>query len=1005
MNKGMWILLVSLLGCAATGLGSPAGRDAYCVVPQGLTAGARICTDRDYRFGEIPPRLVGADYVMVRMDDKMSVAKAPLLRIQLVRPAKVIVAYDSRCKQPPRWLADWRKTGERIASPGNVTYRLFEKEFEAGSVVLNGNKAPSALSMYSVIVVSEEPGALRSVEKWTLGPADAVFHHAPSYNEFFTPEMEAAVEKVLTEMMIDEKLKMVNGDIEGRGPKQRGSASVDRVGIGTMVFYNGPRGYQMNTKSTLFPCGTGQAASFRPELVEQTGGAIARELLSDGIQVLEAPSINIIRDPLNGRNFEYFTEDPFLNGEMAAAFVRGGQRAGAVTTAKHFIANNKETNRNQVNEVVGERALREIYLPGFHAACDAGVMSLMTGANRCNGPHVSDNPALISILKKEWGWPGFLYTDWNGVQTTEEAFNAGLDLSMPGKPNGPFNLKKLRDAFDAGRIDENTADDKVRRLLRAAYFAGKLKGAPEKPTVVVDYPAHQRLAYETALAGMTLLKNDNAALPITDQDKTIAVLGPMAGKRFCDQTGGSSGVRGVPYDITAIEGLSKRFGEERLNIIPFSMNDVYEPVGAPAVYHLDADGRRVPGYAAHYSGKDPNTLEPASWDDAVEQIEFNWEMASPNRDVLHANGFNAAWTGTLVPPVTGNYTLRLNGTQVVYLSLDGEVVMNKHFIQRDREQTLYLEAGREYDLRLSFRKLAGDSFLKFSWIRPDRVGRVDEIIQQSAEAAKEADVALVCIGQDHNTESEGMDRLTMRLPEYHDRLVAAVRAANPRTVVVVYCGTPVTMDPWAATVPAIVLPWFPGIENGHALAAVLSGDEDFGGRLPITFPKKYEDSPAHPSRQKPDKRDTIEHNEGVFVGYRWFDKKQIEPLFPFGHGLSYTTFEFSNLTLDASAFPVKISVDVKNTGRRDGLETVQLYVEDTESSLPRPPHELKAFEHIALRRGETKTVHFELGRDAFSFYSPQEGGWVLEPGAFTILIGRSSRNFVLQQPIRLESGM
>jgi beta-glucosidase len=856
--------------------------------------------------------------------------------------------------------------------------------------------------MYSVIVVSEEPGALRSVETCEAGPAEAVFNHAPSYNEFFTPEMEAAVESVLAEMTIDEKLKMVCGDIEGRGPKQRGSASVDRVGIGTMVFYNGPRGYQMSTQSTHFPCGTGQAASFRPELLEQIGGAIARELLSDGIQVLEAPSINIIRDPLNGRNFEYFTEDPVLNGAMTAAFVRGGQRAGAVTTAKHFIANNKETNRNQVNEVVGERALREIYLPGFKAACDAGVMSLMTGANRVNGPHASDNPALISILKKEWGWPGFLYTDWNGVQTTEPAFNAGLDLSMPGQPNGPFNLKKLRDAFDAGRIDENTADDKVRRLLRAAYFAGKLKGAPEKPSITVDVDAHHKLAYETALAGMTLVRNEQAALPITDKDKTIAVLGPLADKRFSEQTGGSSGVRGVPYDITARAGLEKRFGSGRLNAVPFSMDDVYEVIGAPTVFHLDSAGKRVPGFAARYSGKDPVTLEPAAFETTADRIEFNWEMTSPDRELLHADGFHAVWSGKLIPPVSGNYTLRLNGSQIVYLSLDGEVVMNKHFIQRDREQTLFLEAGREYDISLSLRKLGGDSFLQFSWIRPDRAGRVDEIIQQSVDAAKQADVALVFVGLDHNTESEGMDRFTMRLPEYHDRLVEAVRAANPRTVVVAYCGTPIAMDPWFETVPAVVLPWFPGIENGNALAAVLSGDEDFGGRLPITFPKKYEDSPAHPARQPGvDKHDTIEHNEGIFVGYRWFDEKQIEPLIPFGHGLSYTTFEYSNLTVDAGGFPVKVQVDVKNSGKRDGVEVVQLYVQDLESSLPRPPRELKGFQSIALRRGETKTVRFELCRDAFSFYSPQAGGWVLEPGGFTVLIGRSSRNTVLQQPVVL----
>ncbi|MGZ0709700.1 glycoside hydrolase family 3 protein [Coraliomargarita sp. W4R53] len=936
------------------------------------------------------------------MDGKMSDPNKPLLQLELNKGATVLVGFDARCKQPPVWLADWSATGEILRTTGGA-FKLLEKSVPAGMVLLQGNKAEGVGAMYAVVIsgagqpvesVKIEGGYSLSFEDGPVGP---VFNHTPQYGEFFTPKMEAAVEAVLAQMTIDEKLKMVNGDVEGRGPKHRGSASVDRVGIETMVFYNGPRGYQMGLKSTLYPAGVGLAAAFRPDLTEAVGSAIATELLADGIQILEAPSMNIIRDPLNGRNFEYFTEDPYLNGEMTAAFVVGGQRAGAVTTVKHFIANNKETNRNQVNAMVGERALHEIYLPGFKAACEAGVMSLMTGANRVNGPHASDNPDLVAVLKQDWGWPGFLYTDWNGVQTTVEAFNAGLDLSMPGKPNGPFSLPKLRAAFDAGKIDENTLNDKVRRLLRGVYFAGKLAGSPAHPKVEVDFPAHHKLAYEAALASMTLVKNDNAALPITRSDKTIAVVGPLAGKRFSAQTGGSSGVRGVPYDITAIDGLRKRFGDERLEYVPFSMDDVYEPISSAHVYHLDSSGQRVPGFAAHYTGKDPVSLQPAAFDTTVNKIEFNWEMASPNREVLRPDDYRAKWDGILVAPVSGNYTLRVDGSQIVYVSLDGEVVLNKHFIQREREITLELESGREYKFNMSLSKFGGDSSIRLSWIRPDQANRVKEIIQQSVDAAKQADVALVFIGQDHNTESEGMDRQTMRLPEYHDQLVAAVKAVNPRTVVVAYCGSPITMDPWFTEVPAIVLPWFPGIENGNALASVLAGDEDFGGRMPITFPKDYADSPAHPSRQAGvDKHTTILHNEGIFVGYRWYDDQQIDPLIPFGHGLSYTQFEYSDLKIEASSLPVKVSATVTNTGERGGIAVTQLYIHDPESALPRPLRELKGFTSIELDAGESQQIEFELDRAAFSYYDPSQHEWVMEPGVFEILLGNSSRNVQLR---------
>jgi beta-glucosidase len=982
----------------------------YRVAESRPQTGAPVFTDRPYCFGEVPECLTGTRYIMTAMADKTSDPSMPLLKLDLSGPATVLIACDKRFLKRPDWQREWTDTGNSLVIPECAPFQILEKNVDAGELILHGNGLPSSGAMYLVFVRSKD-GSVESVLRCagratTVTPPVPmpVYQPKPAFDEYITPEMEKAVEKVLAQMTVDEKLTMLSGDITGRGPMTRGSAYVDRVGIDTMIFYNGPRGYGNHGKGgTLFPCGVGQAASFSPELAETISGAVARELLSSGWQVLEAPSINIIRDPLNGRNFEYFTEDPYLNARLTGPFVRGIQREGAVATAKHLVANNRETNRNEVNAVVGERALREIYLPAFKAACDAGVLSIMTGANRVNGPHASDNPYLINILKREWNWSGFLYTDWNSAQTTVEAFDAGLDLSMPGRPTRAFSLDKLQRAYEAGLLDDQALDDKMRRVLRGCYFAGKLKGSPAHPEVIVDYEDHHQKAYEAAVAGMTLVKNERQALPIRDTDRRIAVIGPLADKRFSEETGGSSGVHNTPYDISALEGLRKHFGEDRISTVPLSMDGAYELLRAPFVYHVDADGKRLPGFQALYTGNDPGTLAPAEVTRPEEVIAFNWEMASPDRQKLSPARFAADWTGRLVPPESGHYTFRITGTQRVYLYLDGELVLNKEWMQNEREATLDLEAGREYEFKLSFNKIFKhiDGLIRFSWIRPDRQQQVADSLEQSVQAAAGADVALVVVGLDHNTEAEGMDRHTMRLPEYHDQLIERVRAVNPRTVVVAYCGTPIAMDPWFESVPAVVLPWFPGIENGNALAAVLSGERDFGGRTPITFPKKYEDSPAHPSRQKADKDDVIEHNEGIFVGYRWFDHEGIEPLIPFGHGLSYATFEYSNLNVDASQFPVRVSVDVSNGSERDGTEVVQLYVADPEIRLPRPVRELKEFKRVPLAAGETRTVRFELPRESFSYYDPQLSGWTLEPGRFVIEIGRSSRNLVLKRSIQL----
>lgn len=831
-------------------------------------------------------------------------------------------------------------------------------------------------------------------------PELPVYQNSTVYNEYFTQDMEEFVDSILKLMTVPEKLKMLQGDIERKAPPTRGSAAIDRLGIKPLVFYNGPRGFQMSGRSTLFPTGVAQAATFRPELIEQMGGAIAKELMRRNFHVLEAPSMNIIRDPLCGRNFEYFTEDPYLNAQMTVAFVHGGQRVGAVTSAKHFVGNNKEQNRGQLNAVIDERSLHEIYFPGFKAACEAGVLSIMTGANRVNGPHASGNPHIIDVLKRQWNWPGMLYTDWNGVQSTLPAFNAGLDLSMPGKPNGPWTVERLTKEWEKGNLDINALDDKVRRLLRSVYFAGRIKGSPKPQKQEVDFEAHHRLAYDVALASMVLVKNENNVLPIQSEAKHIAVLGPMATKKFSNESGGSSGVAGVMYDVSALEGLKAKFGD-RITHVPFDISELYQPVGAPEVHHLDKDGNKVAGFKATYSGKAPDTGEKVNLVVPDQKIDFNWEMASPYRNKIAPDGWKANWTGILTPTQTGNYVFRIKGTQIVRLFIDGKLASNKHRIQRQRETNIHLEAGKEYQIELEFTKRGGDGSIQLFWIKPDAEDKLNAILKNSVEAAKKADMVIVAAGLDHNTESEGLDRLSMGLPDYQNSLINEVLKVNKKTAVIVYGGTPMEMSSWYDQAPALVLPFYAGIENGNALATLLSGEKDFSGRMPITFPKKYEDSPASPHRQQSNKNDTIEHKEGIFVGYRWYEENNIEPLIPFGHGLSYTTFEYGNATISQETSNVVVECEITNTGKCQGTEVIQLYVSDLKCSVPRPIKELKRFKSISLEAGEKQVIRFELHNEDFSFWNPRSREWTLESGKFEILLGSSSQKVRTKSNITL----
>ena len=796
-------------------------------------------------------------------------------------------------------------------------------------------------------------------------------------------KMEQAVDAVLRRMTLEEKVSMCQGG------SQRGTAVIERLGIHEMLLYNGNRG--INGGGTFFPSGIGQAAAWDPDAVKRVGAAIAREAKAKNFPVLLAPAINIQRDPVCGRVFEYYTEDPFLNGQLAAAFVKGVQGERVVACAKHYAANSQETNRDGVSSEMDERTLREIYLPGFEAAVNAGAWSVMSGANQFRGESCCQNDYLLNqVLKRDLGFKGFVITDWSGAKDTLKAANGGCDLSMPGKPTSPFSKEALMDVVKSGAVQESTINDKVRRLLRAAYFCGHLAGSPPWEKTVVDFGAHRQLALEIAREGMVLLKNEGGLLPLKrGKVKSIAVIGPNADRPLLG--GGSSGLK-PPYYITALQGLRDRLKDcTKIIDVPFDVGAAWEVISDK--YVKTPDGK--PGLAVVYSGiRTGSKDKPAKLSRIDAKIDFNWEMASPDRFLIDSEAFRGTWHGKLNAPVSGAYLMRISGSgDDIDLIIDGKNVLRKFqgtVLLQSIDATVNLEQGREYDLVVKYSKKSGDAWVKFDWIRPDSGEAMAKALEKSVAAAREADVALVFVGLDHGYDTEAADRENLRIPPYQDALIEAVLKANRKTVVIMNNGSPIEMDPWLKKIPAVLEAWYPGLEHGHAIADVLWGDYNPSGKLPITFPARYADSPAYPSRQKENRTKIARFNEGVFVGYRWFDEHKIQPLFPFGHGLSYTTFDYKNLVAENDRDMVRVSVDVKNTGLREGTEIAQFYVSPPNGGVPRPPQELKGIARVSLKPGESRCIAVTMNRRAFAYWDEKAADWVVQPGEYKIVAGSSS---------------
>ncbi|KAF2001153.1 glycoside hydrolase family 3 protein, partial [Amniculicola lignicola CBS 123094] len=748
------------------------------------------------------------------------------------------------------------------------------------------------------------------------------------------------------------------------------------------------------------------ASTWNLDLMEEIGRHLGDETKARGANVLLAPTVCMHRSPLGGRNFESYSEDPYLTGKLAASYVRGLQSKGVAATIKHFFGNEQETQRQAYNAVIAERPMREIYLKPFEIAVrEASPWALMSAYNCVNGVHADEyEHSLKEILRGEWKWEGAIISDWTGTYATAPSIKAGVDIEMPG-PSKWRQLDQVMEALEVGEITREQIEFMAGNVLYLVERTKGLDGPPEPPEKSNNNAATSNLIRQTGIEGLTLLKNENNVLPIKDVKK-VAVIGPNV-KRAIVGGGGSAGLNPY-YTVTPWDGIRSRFDGE-LTFAQGCDSAKWLPLATP--YCTAPDGQQ--GVRLEYFRGDKFHGEPAVVQHKVSTDLWLWDSAP--KDVLPDFSFKVKFT--ITPKTTGNHMFSFASVGPGKMYINGELFIDNwdwvdegeamFSASEDVLKTIQLEEGKPVEILIdSTNEVRPASKVSIIGRRHDyggcRIGYQEEDkvdrLQEAANAAKEADVAILVVGLDAEWESEGYDRQTMDLPKNgsQDRLIEAVLAANPRTVVVNQSGTPVTM-PWVDQAPAILQAWYQGQEAGNALADVLFGVQSPSGKLPTTFPKRLEDNPAY--HNWPGENLQTVYGEGLFIGYRHYERSKIAPLFPFGHGLTYTTFEYGTATIDNTVLTesndITITVPVTNTGSVAAHEIVQAYVKDVKSTLPRPEKELQAFGKVFLEPGETKNVALKLNKYSVGYFDTtlgQTGAYIAEEGAFKVLVGASSED-------------
>ena len=799
--------------------------------------------------------------------------------------------------------------------------------------------------------------------------------HPPAYpSRQPAAEVETRAQKLLNKLTLDEKISLLAGD----GFDGMSTIAVPRLGIPKLVMADGPQGIRAHGPACSFPSGIALAATWDTHLALLYGEALGREARVRGIHIQLGPGVNIARTPLNGRNFEYYGEDPYLTGEMAANWIKGLQSQGVVATAKHFVGNDEEWRRMEIESVMDEQTLREIYLQPFQKAVEqGGVWSVMSAYNKLNGfPSTANERLQNGVLKGEWNFPGVVMSDWWATQSVE-AIAKGLDLEMPMSYH--VTEETVNKALGEKTLTPERIDDAVRRLLRMMISMGFLDRKQERRDLPLDSPVNQALALDVATKSIVLLKNSPALLPLDrSQLKRIVIYGPNA-QDTPSVGGGSGGV--TPFrKVSFLEGIRNALPKETsvfyapMPMSPkFSLSDFLDftqPVVLPA---------RIVNIRRLISVTEKNFTRVTT--SKENGIAISWSSHAPPPNIPKGQEGRVIWDAEIEIPERGNYELLAEGHPEIRLG-DKEIGNPESYV-------LSANKGDRLPLRVTASEVGRGS------------GRVSLHIANVPESAtgtfpaKGADAAIVCVGLNPDVEGEGYDR-GFALPINQQRLIKEISAANPRTIIVLSGGAAVDMRAWIDKVPAVLQTWYLGQSAGTALASILFGDANPSGHLPCTFDRAIEDNPTfhdYPGTfQKGKGWPVVNYNEGIFYGYRGYDRSGREPLFPFGHGLSYTTFSLESMEVIPSGDGYQVSLKVTNAGKRAGATVVQLYLSLPEESTPRPLRELKGFQRVELKDGETQKITIPLPFSSLLYWHPVQNGWVAPQGTVKVQAGFSEHD-------------
>lgn len=828
----------------------------------------------------------------------------------------------------------------------------------------------------------------------TLTSADGKVSRTININQdskLYANDPDGKAHAALKKMSLADKVNLIVGE------NSFYTSAINSIGLPRLFQSDGPEGVRTDAKSTAYPATVQLAASWNKDLAYEYGRSLGRDCRARGIQFILGPGVNICRSPRNGRNFEYMGEDPWLASQIACGYIKGVQsNPGVICMMKHFAANFMEYGRLSVSSDVDERTLQEIYFPAFRRAVqDAKVGSIMSGYNLLNGIYCCENNYLMqTVLRNQWHYPFMSVSDWGAPyfalgqpDHVLHLLDHGVDFEAATPGYYQISLEKVQQFISEGKLTEDKIDQKVLNILRTIYYFHLDQYVDADKSIALDNAESSAVAYKTATEGIVLLKNADNILPLESGIKKIGVIGSNANRYVA---GGGSGLVKPFHSVTPLEGLQTVGKEKGIEVVPVDFSDV-EPVAnknGKVFFYTDKDCT-TPGWTAeYYKNRQASGTALAT---RTEQIIDNpWETQTVNG--LGSTDFSVVWTAYFKCDYTGRYTFSFTADDGMDLSVDDRKIINdwKDNSEHTKTATTMMVAGRTYTIKARFYQAGGGAVARLNVTRDNPNYKTE---QQSLLAS--LDAVVVCEGWNDKTEAENVDR-TFSLPAAKQKTITTAINTGRPVIVVLNSGGAVNMNSWIDDVKGVIWAAYPGQEGGTALADIIFGKVNPSGRLPMTFERLETDNPAYNNYNAVNKH--VSFKEGIYVGYRGFEKNNKTPLFPFGYGLSYTTFELSNL----SATTTSATVTVKNTGKRAGSEVVQVYVSPTDNSvIDRPAKELRGFAKVSLLPGESKTIQIPLDDHAYSYFNTTSHSFVQLPGKYTIYAGTSYADLPLQTEVNV----